>query len=411
MNVSTSSQQPIHKRNATRCGVAVAWAFASAVFAACAQQPPSGSPAPTALAAARPAGVPIIDSGAYTGISQVWWMDNDRLIFNGSYPLAKPPDERERGILIWDTRNGEVKAYRSNRGFNTPREGWRLYCFYYKTRWIDYAREVTLKERPFREWNAYVRRGVIGQEREEVGFYVIGGERSKHIPNPRSHVGSCAPKPDSFDESELVSGRDTVLLLDEHGYIDVGVRHAAPRDRKPPYRYFKNGVSQPIELDTWGRPFLNRFVANTGAGAGGFLEFANRYQWGMDPVVLFNPDDGAIERFPVPPVLRIRGCGIGFTFTRRGFIAQCAGIEGYGLYLWRPEDHRLWMIAAGQETDAKGYVSPNGCKFAFVSTAEQLMRETLEGVLSGRLTPRSTSVPADRRATLKVADLCNGEFA
>ncbi|MGH7176081.1 MAG: hypothetical protein ACREJC_01760 [Tepidisphaeraceae bacterium] len=380
--------------------------------AACAQQNLLGeSPATKLATTSRPARVPILDSGAYTGIGQVWWMDNHRLIFNGSYPLAKPPEERECGILIWDTRNGEVKAYQSNRAFKTSPEGWRLYCFYHKTQWIRYSREVTVKERPFREWNAHVRRGVIGEEQEETGFHVADDSlRSKRVSNPKSHVGSCVPKPWSFDEDEAVPGRETALLLDEHGYIDIGRRHAVPRDKKPPFRYYKNGASQPTEIETWGRPFLNRFIVNVGVGAGGYLDFANRYQWGMDPVVLFNPDDGGMTRHPVPRMLRVRGCAIGFTYTRPGFVAQCAGADASGLYLWRPEDQRLWLIAAGHETFAKGYVSPDGCKFAFVSTSEQLMREAVEGVLSGRSMPRSTNVPTDRGATLKVANLCEGVF-
>lgn len=363
------------------------------------------------LAGVRKITTAVRDSGAYTHMNHVWWMDNHRLIFNGRHP-AKFGDEaaynaRKVGILIWDTRDNTIQVYQDNRG-RQPDEMWEVGCFYHGTQMIGYMRREFTRLRPFKEWKGFVRRGILGAETEEVGLGAASPTplNSRKVSNPAQHPYTCEPKPDGYNPNNLIPGRATIALLEEHGYIDIGPYPNTPnmlRDAQD--LYYKVGADAPIPLDfTAGRPFGDhRYFYN--ASNGGYHAFIHRYQWGINPVVLFDPETGKAQKYAMPSILGARplwpiraphsrsACTVGTQATRSGFIVQCAGFPEAGLYLWQPEQGDLVSaLVQGEESDQPGQVSPDGCKLAFVSWKP-------------RRIGRTDDIPESDK-TLKIIDLC-----
>ncbi len=206
-----------------------------------------------ALAGVPKTPLPVVDSGAYTHMNAVWWMDNHRLIFNGSAPGVPPneadPQFRRFGILIWDVRDNSIQVFQDNRGRKKD-EGWELNCFYYGTQRINYMRREFTKQTPFKEWRGYGRRGVIGSEVEEMGLgaSVPTPQNSRKVSNPHHHPYTCEPKPETYAQWQLAEGRSTIALLEEHGYIDIGIYPSTPQKLKESQDiYYKTG-SKPIPL-------------------------------------------------------------------------------------------------------------------------------------------------------------------
>ncbi len=351
----------------------------------------------------------VVDSSIYTSINQVWWMDDHRLIMNGGYPAdERDPAKRDWGILIWDTRDNSVKAYQSNKQY-MGRGGWVLYCFNPKTQQMSYLRREMLRSPPYEQWRAFVRRGEIGKEKEEIAIRSTSDvpELNKEIPFPKRHIFSCLPKPATYDTYELVKGRETIDLFEEHGYIDIGPRHAIPIEaRKAPHLYYRHGAKEPIVLKgRMVRPAQTRLI--TEPWAGGYYYFANLYQGGVGEIVHFNPDTADITQYQLPevflreqtsrPISAVyphKACSFGSTYTKdRKFIVQCSGNKENGFYYWDPRDNRIERLLTGHDTQAKGMISPDGCKFAFVSWKPSMFRDHIK---------------SDVGKTLKIIDVCQG---
>ncbi|MBK6654831.1 hypothetical protein [Zoogloea sp.] len=363
-----------------------------------------------ALAGVPKTPLPVTDSGAYTHMNAVWWMDNHRLIFNGSAPGTPPndadPQSRRFGILIWDVRDNSIKVFQDNRGRKKD-EGWELNCFYYGTQRINYMRSEFTKQTPFKEWRTYGRRGVMGSEVEEMGLGASAPtpQNSRKVSNPHHHPYTCEPKPEAYAPWHLVEGRSTIALLEEHGYIDIGPYPSTPKKLKESQDIYYKVGAKPIPLDFEAIPPFGDHRYFYRAGNGGYHPFLNRYQWGINPVTLFNPDDGSITSHLMPPILGANplwpilsshsqySCSIGITATREGFIVQCSGFPEAGLYQWLPaQDNTVTALVQGEETDQHGQISPDGCRFAFVSWKP-------------RRISRTSDIP-ERDKTLKVMNLC-----
>lgn len=363
-----------------------------------------------ALAGVPKAPLPVVDSGAYTHMNAVWWMDNHRLIFNGSAPGTPPndadPQSRRFGILIWDVRDNSIQVFQDNRGWKKD-EGWELGCYYYATKQITYSRREFTKLQPFKEWKQFVRWGILGTETEEIGLGAIAPSpvNTSDISSPREHPYTCLPKPKSYDPNHIVISRTTIALLEEHGYIDIGPYPSTPKKLKESQDIYYKVGTKPIPLDFEAIPPFGDHRYFYRAGNGGYHPFLNRYQWGINPVTLFNPDDGSITSHSMPSILIANplwpilssnsqySCSIGITATREGFIVQCSGFPEAGLYQWQPaQDNTVTALVQGEETDQHGQISPDGCRFAFVSWTP-------------RRISRTSDIP-ERDKTLKVMNLC-----
>ncbi|KAB2966471.1 hypothetical protein, partial [Zoogloea sp.] len=261
-----------------------------------------------ALASVPKTPLPVVDSGAYTHMNAVWWMDNHRLIFNGSAPGVPPneadPQSRRFGILIWDVRDNSIEVFQDNRG-RKKEEGWELGCYYHGTKQITYSRREYTKLLPFKEWKQFVRWGVLGAETEEMGLGAIAPSpvNTSEISSPREHPYTCSPKSKSYDPNHLVTNRSTIALLEEHGYIDIGPYPSTPKTLKESQDIYYKVGAKPIPLDFEAIPPFGDHRYFYRAGNGGYHPFLNRYQWGINPVSLFNPDDGSITSHLMPPIL------------------------------------------------------------------------------------------------------------
>ncbi len=206
----------------------------------------------------------------------------------------------------------------------------------------------------------------------------------------------------------MLSGRETIPLLDKHGFIDIGPKHAIPIEaRKVPHLYYRPGLKGALVLKgRMVRPFQVRMIVDPSPG--GYYDFANLYQGGVGEIVHFNPDTAEITRYQLPgvflhePIIRAvtggayphRACSFGATYTKdRKFIVQCSGNKENGFYYWDPKDNRIERLLAGHDTLYKGMISPDGCKFAFVSWKPSIFKDHIK---------------SDVGKTLKVIDVCHG---
>ncbi|MDD2988090.1 MAG: hypothetical protein PHI64_03935 [Zoogloea sp.] len=234
-----------------------------------------------ALAGVPKTPLPVVDSGAYTHMNAVWWMDNHRLIFNGSAPGVPPneadPQFRRFGILIWDVRDNSIQVFQDNRGRKKD-EGWELGCYYYETKQITYSRREFTKLSPFKEWKQFVRWGALGSETEEIGLGAIAPSpiNTSEISSPREHPHTCAPKPKSYDPSHLTANRTTIALLEEHGYIDIGPYPSTPKTLKESQDIYYKVGAKPIPLDFEAIPPFGDHRYFYRAGNGGYHPQGNR---------------------------------------------------------------------------------------------------------------------------------------
>ncbi|MBK7846573.1 MAG: hypothetical protein IPJ73_04020 [Zoogloea sp.] len=233
-----------------------------------------------ALAGVPKTPLPVTDSGAYTHMNAVWWMDNHRLIFNGSAPGTPPndadPQSRRFGILIWDVQDNSIKVFQDNRGRKD--EGWELNCFYYGTQRINYMRSEFTKQTPFKEWRTYGRRGVMGSEVEEMGLGASAPtpQNSRKVSNPHHHPYTCEPKPEAYAPWHLVEGRSPIALLEEHGYIDIGPYPSTPKKLKESQDIYYKVGAKPIPLDFEAIPPFGDHRYFYRAGNGGYHPFLKR---------------------------------------------------------------------------------------------------------------------------------------
>lgn len=160
------------------------------------------------------------------------------------------------------------------------------------------------------------------------------------------------------------NGREVVPLLEEHGYVDRGIR--SKRTEVFPVFYYPFGAESPISLRMDTRqvekrmayaPFLNAYV----------LE-GSRGRITAPPLWLLHPN-GTVEQIFSPEgkawaeqswswvVLTKRGPVFG-KITYRG-----DQVRDSGLYLW--ENGTLTKLLSGVVSD-RAAVSPDGCNLAFV---------------------------------------------
>ena len=321
---------------------------------------------------------PIVDSGVWATNSfpgDVYWLDNDRVLFLGGED-GKPVAKEHEALVVWDTTKNSVTVQKRNISSLCYRNGIVLLG-----QKIDNPAGGPWKYRFFR--------GPLGDEQP----YEKKSEDSLDPLNCRV-VGNNA----GHDRGH--AGR---YLLEGHGYLDLGDKHASPR-MNPPVMFFKNAESEGVALpfgvrqveridyvDFKGAYFLYGWFFNPATGGVTNLWPKNR----PHPVWFLTPD-GNVSEINISSGAWNAGGGVRFDPTKKGItITYHGGFKSYsdpgtqGVYLVR-EDGRVQKIITGFAIRIGA--SPDGCKIAF-SHAPNL---------------ESDRHPTDKnRRTLKMIDLCS----
>ncbi|HKU52148.1 MAG TPA: hypothetical protein VJQ25_06760, partial [Nitrospira sp.] len=299
-------------------------------------------------------GFPIHESGHWTCLRGrgpcVYWLDNDRVIFNGSRPndLETTPDGRQvsrHAIYIWDLKGGNVTKYAdAERAFLCYADGY-----------IRYER----KEPPYTIHIA----GTLGKEVEIARTNDKEPSRSEMAWTNRF---TCR----TYRQSEISPLPGAKVPLDEgHGFIYLGKSTLGP-ERMDPVVYYPEGDQKGIELPIARWQVTSSNITST--------EFDNSYiltgkqrsnssdrcvPKGFSQRVYRLRLSGTLETISLPPrdALRcievggVREVRIGLSvYVNNGLIHQS------GLYL--VDQSRVEKLVSGWVPDAQ--VSPNGCRLA-----------------------------------------------
>lgn len=153
---------------------------------------------------------PVIDSGYWAERhlpNEIQWLDDERVLFVGKEPGGPSGSQ---GLHIWRL-DGDVSLYR---------ERTRGLCFQGNTIWYT----------------------VHGSETNEHSFFQ--GEFGHEVPRIRQKYSdklNCRTLP-AHPGSD--ANQTWKLLLDGHGYLDVG--KLAPFDELPPVVYYPSDAAKPI---------------------------------------------------------------------------------------------------------------------------------------------------------------------
>lgn len=319
---------------------------------------------------------PIIDSGVWASTNwsgDVYWLDNERVLFLGS-ENGKPVPKEQMSLLEWDTAKHSITMLKQNISSLCYRNGIVLLG-----QKVDSPAGGPGKYRFFR--------GPLGEEQpyEQV---------SKDLPDPLN----CRTVKVNAGHERGHSGR---YLIEGHGHLDLGDKHATPR-MNPPVTFFKEADSKGMAL-----PFGVRQVQSIE-----YYDFKDSYflyGWFFDakvggvttlwPKALPHPvwwltPDGSTTEVLIPSGPWNAGGGVFFTPSQRGvLVTYQGGVKSnrdpgtQGIYLVQESGVIEKLI--GGFVHRIG-VSPNGCKVAF---------------------SHAPNVESDRpnhknRRTLKVIDVC-----
>ncbi len=220
----------------------------------------------------------------------LYWLDNDRVIFTGYEVIPEKTDKhgkplREQGVYIWDTRENQISLYAKNASIG---------CYY-----KGYIR-VTV--------DGVAKKGPMGQERTYLDMVYSKetweGEPPEWEEGVKMHPINC--------RAYKSQGMEFFSLLPEHGYLKFGL--SVPSSGKEPNRivwYPKEGIegkALPIlNGEVWGSliryvEFLDSYVMSGGVTSG---------YWLLKP-------DGEVSRVTLP---EIRGGWRYFMPTRTGVFA------------------------------------------------------------------------------------------
>ena len=324
---------------------------------------------------------PIVDSGVWASTNwsgDVYWLDNERVLFLGSED-GKPVAKEHEALVLWDTTKNSVTIQKHNISSLCYRNGIVLLG-----QKIDNPAGGPWKYRFFR--------GPLGEEQPY-------GQDSKDLPDDLN----CRAVKTNAGHDRGHAGR---YLLEGHGYLDLGDKRASPR-MNPPVMFFKGKDSEGLALpfgvrqveridyvDFKGAYFLYEWFFNSSTGV-------VKIPWpnsSSHPVWWLTPEGKVTEERILSGVWN-NGGSVRFDPTKKGVaITFHGGFKSYsdpgtqGVYLVR-EDGKVQKILTGFAIRVG--VSPDGCKIAF-SHAPNLEADRR---------------PNDKnRRTLKMIDLCAGEW-
>lgn len=321
---------------------------------------------------------PIIDSGVWATNSfpgDVYWLDNERVLFLGS-EQGKSVSKEHEAVAVWDTKKNSVTVQKRNISSLCYRNGIVLLG-----QKIDNPAGGPWKYRFFR--------GPLGKEQPYE-------KDPKDLPDPLN----CRTVKTNVGHERGHGGR---YLIEGHGYIDLGDKHASPR-MNPPVVFLKKGDSQGLAL-----PFGVRQVERID-----YVDFKGAYflyGWFFDPStgVVKSPwpnstphpawwltPEGTVTEVMIPPGSWNAGGSVRFDPTKKGMtITYHGGFKSYN----DPGAQGVYLVQENGDTQKiiTGFairvgISPDGCKIAF-SHAPNL---------------ESDRRPTDKnRRTLKMIDLCS----
>ena len=306
-----------------------------------------------------------IKEAASAGNRDIAWLDNTRVVFHGATGGEGSPGHESpvtnRGTYVWDVERGTATREPRFDRADPPICSRGPYLSY-----IEHAEDLkSAKRRAF-----------------ESGQEIILPEPGKFWSNPIS-CRTYTTKP-----WWVVEGRATVRLLEEHGYLDRGVKDQ-DRTTDFPLLYYRTGAAQPLPIELGSMqvdptvryaPFLDAYLLEGQRGA----------LW-APPLWLLHPN-GVVEQIFNPEgkawakqswswvVLTKRGPVFG-KITYRGDQGRDSGA-----YLW--ENGTLTQLENAVLTLHS--VSPDGCKLAVIQFRPE------------------RSIPPAELHRLQIIDLCNG---
>lgn len=320
---------------------------------------------------------PILDSGVWATNSfpgDVYWLDNERVLFLGS-EHGKPVSKEHEAVAVWDTTKNSVTVQKHNIPSLCYRNGIVLLG-----QKIDNPAGGPWKYRFFR--------GPLGKEQPY-------GQDPKDLPDPLN----CRKVKTNAGHELGHSGR---YLIEGHGHLDLGDKHASSR-MNPPVVFFKKTDSEGLALpfgvrqverieyfDFKGAYFLYGwfFDPSTGVVKSPWPNSSPHPAWWLTP-------EGTVTEVMIPPGLWNAGGSVQFTPTQKGvLVIYHGGFKSYtnpgtqGLYLVRKDGGAKRLISGSV---IRVGVSPSGCRVAF---------------------SHAPNLEADRhpngknRRTLKMIDLC-----
>lgn len=304
---------------------------------------------------------PVVDSGVWADwhgyIQSIYWVDNDRVIFQTVKDNDKTRVSRGPFFLaIWELGK-KVKPYTETANFVgvCVQEGIIFYA-------------------------------LAADKKHSKRFYGrFGEEKPYEFPRTKGvffDESNCRP----IDNQEILAkrqaGRAIKPLLDRHGYLDVGPIHEKP-GVKEPATFYPSSQSKGIELPILGRdasiiryyPFKGAYLIH-GLNYGGGIK--SKKFWWLYP-------DGKVEEHSIPVETNPYPTRKGIV-TTRGAPKLNRDSSAAGLYLWGGKEPV--ELLAGYAEGVQ--ISPDGCKLAF----------------SHHFYSDATLIKDPGRITLKLINLC-----
>jgi hypothetical protein len=305
---------------------------------------------------------PIKEAAIAAGKRDIAWLDNTHVVFDGftggEGSLGHESPVRDPGMYVWDLDRGTAtREPRFDRAGNFCNRG----------PYLSYS-EFT-EDRKSSKRRAF-------ENGKEIAL------PDKYWINPQScHTYLTRPPWD-------IDGRATVPLLEEHGYIDRGVK-GQDRIKNFPLLYYRTGSTQPLPLELDRNqvdphiryyPFIDSYL----------LEGQRVALW-APPLWVLHPN-GAVEQLFAPEGQAwVKFSWSWLELTKRGPVFTSLTLGGPqgsepGLYLWA--GGVLTRVADGFFT--MHAVSPDGCKLAVIKSRPE------------------RPLPTAELHRLQIIDICNG---
>ena len=295
---------------------------------------------------------PVMDSGVWadgTGIPDIFWLDNNRVLFRGSEETEKRKQPSGKfNLSIWEINKG-VSVYA--RGIDRIQGMFERLC--YQDGIIFYP----LIEKDA-QGNGQYKYGKMGQEKT---FTRKAGEKRYF------DTMNC-----QFYESQpgLKERHDYKLLLNRHGYLDYGPRSEnrnLPHGKGKPILYYRKGLDKPISLP----------ITNEGTKLRQYYVFRDAYfvyrlamgTWSGDSeTAWWLMPEGKVTEVTIPHGPWTHGGSVGFYPTQKGTFVRYDTFKSNkdpgdaGGYLVTGKNVVRVIVGHLKEP----VTSPDGCKVVFV---------------------------------------------
>ncbi len=269
---------------------------------------------------------PVIDSGRTVsdtlgGDGAIYWLDNDRVIFNGPKPEGPPPLDEEPEIgsanYVWDTRHNTVRHHAdATKGALCISDGYVWMSRRVVEGYVDYTdgsfgRENTRRERvkALEEWRAEQSQGV--QQLQGNRFTCRSYDPTRLLPDV---PGIKVPLKDWHGALILGGAPNKVIPQSVGGHksaaLAIYIRGSDGEQIDLPIEYWK------IDHQVW-VPHLNAYLLTGNAvRPSGYDDWPKGQPW---PVYLMRLD-GGIETINVPYGPWVRQGGHNTRMTAKGLV-------------------------------------------------------------------------------------------